>query len=900
MLAQIRRAVQPPQFPDPEKTRAARWLNFVLWVFMFTLIAITIPLPFSNMDPSTKLRFLVLQIASIFPLLGALYLIRTGHLKAVAYFFLILVYGETIYSHVIVFQTIHEPSIIGYFVLIPLAGLLFGRRTMLGFVFLSVATVSLTWQLEQIGVLQPILGVRSTVDDLLYILLGIGLNTSLMLAILSDVEESAEDARVAAAALTITNSELKANQLLLQQARDQLEQRVAQRTLELALANQELETEIMVRQQSEQRFRSLTENSPDFVYIWNRSDSGPTYYNRTEFLGWPIDTLFSQNRFDQFVHPDDRNDVISHWNEVTGTPEQATQQEFRVQSAAGTWEWVHSRETVLTRNVNGQPDELLFTLTVITDRKRNEQELRAAKEKAEAATRAKSQFLANMSHEIRTPMNGVVGMTSLLLNTSLSGEQLVYVETIRQSGDALLTIINDILDLSKAEFGKLGLEITKLDVRQSVEETLDLLSPKTAEKNIELLYYVEEDVPVAILGDTTRLRQILLNLLSNAIKFTDKGEVFLRVQAQALPDNNARLHFSIRDTGIGISPEELQTLFQPFSQADGSNTRKYGGTGLGLAISKRLCELMGGEIWVDSEKHVGSTFHFTLIAPVSQLSRRTAASRLALFRGKKALVVDDSETSRTVLQNHLKALGLSCTAVATAEEALADLQTNASHYDIALIDSLLPSTDGAALAGLVCEKVSDLPIVLLAPVGEMGLRTRAEQAGVRAVLYKPVKPNDLQQALVKALHQPSLAPQKPPEAVDHFIAGERPLRILLAEDNVVNQKVALRMLARLGFEADVVVNGIEAVAAAQSEAYDVILMDVQMPEMDGLEATRRIRADQSLSHRPVIIAMTASAMHADEEKCIAAGMDDFIPKPTRLEDLSDKLKRIPAVATTSE
>ncbi len=903
MLTWFRHLFNPPQFPDPEKTRAARWLNFVLWIFIFTLTAITIPLPFSAMDPSTKLRFLILQSASFLPLFGALYLIRKGRLQIVAYFFLILVYGETVYSHIIVFQTIHEPSIIGYFVLIPLAGLLFGRKTMLGFVTLSVATVSLTWYMEQIGVLQPLLGVRSTVDDLFYVLLGIGLNTSLMLAILADVEESAEDARIAAAALTVTNSELKANQLLLQQARNQLEQRVAQRTLELALANQELETEIAVRQQSEQRFRSLTENSPDFIYIWERSSRSCSYHNRNSFLGWSADVLMGPEGLKGFVHSDDRSDVLGHWAEPSDAPDRARHQEFRVQSANGTWEWVQSRSTVLTRDADGRPDQLLFTLTVITERKRYEQELRAAKEQAEATTRAKSQFLANMSHEIRTPMNGVIGMTSLLLNTDLNAEQVVYVDTIRQSGDALLTIINDILDLSKAEFGKLGLEIAPLDVRRTVEDTLDLLAPKAAEKRIELLYFVEPDVPAGILGDTTRLRQILLNLLSNAIKFTEKGEVFLRLQAQSLPDNKARLHFSLSDTGIGIAPEELQTLFQPFSQADVSNTRRYGGTGLGLAISKRLCELMGGEIWVDSEKNVGSTFHFTLIAPVSARVERAANAHAERLRGKSALIVDHNAAGRAVLENHLTGLGLSVTGAPSAVAAMDIIQSQDARFDVALIDAHLPSFNGLALVDALRELRFTQPVILLAPIGEAGMRVRADQAGVRTILYKPVKPAELERALVDALIKPVAAhrmrrpPAPAPVEAPH--SNGRSLRILLAEDNLVNQKVALRMLARLGLEADVAANGEEAVAAVHNAVYDVILMDVQMPEMDGLEATRRIRADDTLTYRPLIIAMTAAAMQADQEKCIAAGMDDFISKPTRLEELSAKLKNIPALAEST-
>ena len=379
--------------------------------------------------------------------------------------------------------------------------------------------------------------------------------------------------------------------------------------------------------------------------------------------------------------------------------------------------------------------------------------------------------------------------------------------------------------------------------------------------------------------------------------------IFLRVQAQSLPDNKVRLHFSLRDTGIGIAPEELQILFQPFNQADVSNTRRYGGTGLGLAISKRLCELMGGEIWVDSEKNVGSTFHFTLIAPVSTRVERTATTHAALLHGKSALIVEHSAANRAVLEDHLTTLGLSVTGAASAVTAIEIVQRNDTSFDVALIDAHLPSFSGLALVDALRELKFTQPVILLAPVGEVGTRMRADQAGARTILHKPVKPSELERALVDILVKPVAAhrTRRPPAPapVETPHSNGRSLRILLAEDNLVNQKVALRMLARLGLQADVVTNGEEAVAAVHNAVYDVILMDVQMPEMDGLEATRRIRAAETLTYRPFIIAMTAAAMQADQDRCIAAGMDDFISKPTRLEELSAKLKIVPSLAESS-
>lgn len=478
----------PPEFPDRHKARVARWLYLFSWIFIGIMVLLTIPLfvPSYVIEPNMRSIFFYLQVFLALLFAGGLVLIKRGHTKIVALMICFMAYSITIYLHTSVFGTIRTTMMIGYFVLIPLAGLFFGNRIMMFTGFISAISVVVSYFLETRGVLVSSTGVQANLGDLELALFGIALNTTLMRALLSDMEASASEARRSASALTITNRELESSHILLQQARNQLEQRVIERTAELAEANAHLKEEIGERQQSEYRFRSLAESSPDFIYIWDISTQEWVYHNRKLLLSHSAEAIADLDGFLSYIHPEDQTAVRAHWQWLMGTYENTGQIEYRMVDQDGAWQWVQSREAILARDEEGQPSQVLANLTVITERKQYEQTLRSAKELAEAATRAKSEFLANMSHEIRTPMNGVVGMTSLLLATRLSADQRVYVETIRQSSDALLTIINDILDLSKAEFGKLGLDRQPLDVRRCVEETLDLLAPKTAEKQLEL------------------------------------------------------------------------------------------------------------------------------------------------------------------------------------------------------------------------------------------------------------------------------------------------------------------------------------------------------------------------------------------------------------------------------
>ena len=540
------------------------------------------------------------------------------------------------------------------------------------------------------------------------------------------------------------------------------------------------------------------------------------------------------------------------------------------------------------------PPGQLMVIHDISEQKEMQFDLQRAKDTAEEATRAKSLFLANLSHEIRTPLNAILGMSSLLLETRLNSEQQEFVQTVRTSGDALLSLINDILDFSKIEAGRLELERAPFDLRMAVEDSIDIIAPQASEKNLDFLFYVADDVPRALIGDMARLRQILVNLLSNAVKFTEQGEVVLNVESETLYKDRYLLHISVRDTGIGIPSERMGALFQSFSQLDNSTTRKYGGTGLGLAITDRLVRLMGGQIDVESQPGTGSTFHVILPfmaaeLPVGPVTRTNLSDR-------RVLIVDDNRTNLNILKRQLTSRGMIVEDLSSPYTALERLE-NTPGFDLAILDMQMPGMDGLMLAAEIHRRPAGqkLPIILLTSIGQQPIHDPI--VGPLATLNKPTKPSQLFELIASILHQPAsrrmsaqmLAPQR---RMDTSFSRYNPLRILLAEDNPVNQKVAGQMLSRLGYRIDSVANGQEVLAALERQDYDVILMDIQMPEMDGLEATRQIRQHRPRSEGPFIVAMTAYAFQEDIDQAMRAGMDDYISKPVRTEVLLNLLAKI--------
>ena len=624
-------------------------------------------------------------------------------------------------------------------------------------------------------------------------------------------------------------------------------------------------------------------------------------------LGYDVGEVeVSRANFVHSIHPDDRGRIDEGMSAAI-RERRPYSADYRIILPNGTERNLSSQAEIMYDENTKRPSRMVGIVQDVTDRKRAEQELIAAKEAAEAGSRAKSEFLANMSHEIRTPLNGVLGMTDLALDTDLTSEQREYLETVKLSADSLLTVINDILDFSKIEAGKTDLELDDFNLRDSVEATLKTLALQADEKGVELLCEIAPSVPDVVRGDSNRLRQVLVNLIGNAIKFTDHGEVALNVQVEAEDGHDRMIHFTVSDTGIGIPPEKQKLIFQPFAQADNSTTRKYGGTGLGLTISKRLVELMGGTLQVESEVGRGTQFHFAARLKTSEkpIEVGTVAPPETL-RGLKVLIVDDNRTNRRILEGMLKRWDMKSTSVEDGEEALARLssaQNAGEPYALVLTDMHMPKMDGFGLV----ERIKDRPelraptIMMLTSAGHRGDAVRCRELGITAYLLKPIRQSELREAIARVLGareqtgpiplvtRYSLHDARDPQAV---------LRVLVAEDNPVNQRLAVRMLEKRGHRVTVAGDGRAALEALEKDTFDLVFMDVQMPLMDGFQATSTIRErEKSFGGHQIVIAVTAHAMEGDRDLCLASGMDNYLSKPIRPQELDDILDKYSALRT---
>jgi PAS domain S-box-containing protein len=544
---------------------------------------------------------------------------------------------------------------------------------------------------------------------------------------------------------------------------------------------------------------------------------------------------------------------------------------------------------------SGRAIRMIGTNSDVTERRSREAELHLAKRNAEAAAQAKSEFLANMSHEIRTPMNAIIGMTELLLGTQQSETQREYQMMVRSSADSLLAILNDILDFSKIESGKLSLDRSAFSLRDRLGETMHLMGVRAAEKNLELAYRIETEVPEMLIGDVGRIQQILLNLVGNAIKFTDSGEVVVEGALESRTRDSVTLHFQVRDTGIGILADKREMIFDSFTQAESSTTRRFGGTGLGLAISRQLVELMNGRTWVESEPNVGSTFHFTLLLEVQHHDSEAPASVQTELVGKNVILVDDNDTNRLILEEMLLGWGMLPTSCAGGLEALEKLagSSRTGAFDVVLLDHMMPEIDGLATASKITELLGEdaPPILMLSSTDVLHEADTLNDLGIAHRIRKPARASDLRECLV-ALFGGSRA-----NAIDEQRAVVRvepalSMRVLVAEDGKINQILATRILENRGHRVTLASNGLEALECVEVADFDVILMDVQMPEMNGLEATAAIRRrEESIDGHVPIIAMTASAMKGDRERCLSVGMDDYVSKPVRPGELIAALEK---------
>lgn len=669
----------------------------------------------------------------------------------------------------------------------------------------------------------------------------------------------------------------------LQGAHDDLEQRVAERTRELQEENAERQRAQLAMRESEERYRQMATNASDLLYIVHPATNTIDWYGQVDkALGYE-EGEFERTMagWERAMHPDDADRVINAYTHACeeGAPFVV---EYRVRRKDGEYVYWSDRGRPIFEG-NGHLVKFVGACTDITERKGREAELQRAKETAESASQAKSEFLANMSHEIRTPMNGIIGMTALALETPLNIEQRGLLNTVQESAEALLSIINEILDFSKIEAGKLQLEPIAFSLREVLEDTFSSFALRAHQKGLELAFHLPGAIPDGIIADAGRIRQVITNLVGNAIKFTERGEVVLRVAMESEAGDDLTLRFSVADTGIGICKEKQAVIFEAFTQADSSTTRNYGGTGLGLTISQRIVSMMKGRIWVESESGQGSTFHFT--AGVQKQAISAPASYSGSFQGLPVLVVDDNATNQNILREMLLSWDMSPTVVGGGDAALAavaESRARGSLFPVILLDAAMPNIDGFTVAERLRERreLTNSIVMMVSAAAQIEEAERCRQLGIPAWVTKPVRQSDVMDAILSVLGNTAteLVTRNAPQST--FATSRTPLRVLVAEDNAVNQQLAMRLLEKAGHHVVVASTGRKALEACEEQTFDVILMDVQMPEMGGLEATQTLREKEKTSGTRVpIIAMTAHAIKGDRERCLQAGMDHYVSKP---------------------